>query len=624
MDLGNTLQSFAVLQRNRENVSAHAFIGIANCSGEVLLTVRKNDRIISGFDKVVVGSAARNRVRGVIKGIPTGGPYTLTLQIAGSKEKAIFNNVLVGDLWLLAGQSNMADYGVLPSLAESNPMVHAYYMTNQWNIACDPLHDTGRAVAPVHGGDPACHPKTVGGRGAGPGLPFALAMYEYTKIPQGVIACAHGGTSLAQWEPALKKLGGKSLYGAMYERLRDLGGKVAGLVWYQGCNDTQTQEQVENYSTATRKVFNAVRRDCGNPDLPVVFVQLGPFIYSSGDVKMFSNRWMHIRNDQYLLAHKLKNAVCVPAIDLELCDQIHLSNRGVNTLGKRLADAMQSLREPENHPPQIKVKRLRCLHDFSTANAKIEVTFDNVCGELTARGGIPCGFCLVDKEGNYISDAINCQLEGNKVIVILRVPAVFFNENFQLAYGGSFQPHANVVDSRGRSLPCFMLGARKKPSNMTAYVTAALVSGPNYGSEALEDLNLPDCAEWEKMKFFPAAAGQIYMLCPTAEANTDPKAERKYFFRYQIDVPEDMELKVLFGSDAPFALYCDKKELRREFTSNPVVLDEFTNKLKLTAGRHEFAVVFASNGNRGWGICCRFVRLDGREAPKLLPCCDFK
>ena len=85
-----------------------------------------------------------------------------------------------------------------------------------------------------------------------------------------------------------------------------------------------------------------------------------------------------------------------------------------------------------------------------------------------------------------------------------------------------------------------------------------------------------------------------------------------------------MELKVMFGSDAPFALYCNRKELMRHFTTNPVVLDEFTDKLKLPAGKHEFVVVFASNCGKGWGWCCRFVRLNGKKAPRLLSCGDFK
>ena len=624
MDLGNTLQSFAVLQRNNNDVSEHPFSGTCAGRGDVQMTVKSLSGILPGFNKVVVGTARRGRVRGVIAGLPVGGPYTITLQIAGTAEKTVCKEVLVGDLWLLTGQSNMADYGFLPSLSQSDPMVHAFYMTNEWNIAKDPLHDTGRAVAPVHGGDPSCLPKTAGGRGSGPGLAFALDMYKKTGIPQGLIACAHGGTSLEQWDPGKKKLGGHSLYGAMYERLRDLGGKVAGALWYQGCNETANMEKVSLYTKLTSRLFAAMRRDTGNPDLPIVMVQLGPVIICNGDTTASSQRWILVRNQQYLLPRKVKNLVCVPAIDLPLSDHIHLSNRGVATLGKRLADAMQYLREPGKHPAQIKVKKLTVSRVSVTGDALVEIVFDNVCGELQTHGGEPCGFGLIDKEGKYIADAVSCELKGNRALVHLKVSQMFFSANYQIAYGGSFHPHANIVDSLGRSIPCFIMGGRKNPANMTNFVSEAVVSAPVYGDDSVENLNMPSDAKLSGIKFAKAPFSQLYVLCPPAEAGTAKTAQRKYYFRFQLDLPEAMELKILFGSDAPFVLYCDKKELMREFTTNPVVLDEFKKVFKLDAGRHEFFCAFSSNSGRGWGFCCRFVRQDGKNAPELVTCDKFK
>ena len=62
-------------------------------------------------------------------------------------------------------------------------------------------------------------------------------MHRVTGIPQGIIACADGGTSMQQWDPARKSEGGKSLYGATLRRVQKNGGKVAGVIWYQGESD---------------------------------------------------------------------------------------------------------------------------------------------------------------------------------------------------------------------------------------------------------------------------------------------------------------------------------------------------------------------------------------------------
>ena len=59
-------------------------------------------------------------------------------------------------------------------------------------------------------------------------------MYDYEQVPQGVICCAHGGTSMDQWSPEGRDLGGdESLYGAMYRRFVHNGSRVKGMFWYQ-------------------------------------------------------------------------------------------------------------------------------------------------------------------------------------------------------------------------------------------------------------------------------------------------------------------------------------------------------------------------------------------------------
>ena len=79
-----------------------------------------------------------------------------------------------------------------------------------------------------------------------------------------------------------------------------------------------------------------------------------------------------------------------------------------------------------------------------------------------------------------------------------------------------------------------------------------------------------------------------------------------------------MPLKMLFGADAPFAVYCDGNEIMRRATSNPVVIDEFKCKLSLTAGIHDFCCVLSSNSGKGYGICCRFARLDKGLPPEFV------
>lgn len=602
----------AVLQRTADQVSEYEFSGTCRGSGRLLLTVRQEDRIIADLNRTPAGSALHGKVKGILRGIPVGGPYTLLLEIENTREKAEFKDILVGDLWLLAGQSNMADSGFMPSLTPESVMVRGFYMDNRWDIARDPLHNILYAAAPVHGGNPA-NPVVRPLRGTGPGTAFGLAMYEMEKVPQGLIACAHGGTSLSQWDPALRKQGGRSLYGALYERFRMLGGRVAGVLWYQGCNETDSEKTAEAYEKATRRLFAALRRDCGNPDLPIVFAQLGP--YSPGPHNHSSARnWLTVRCAQYRMGQTLKNSVCVPTIDLELDDLIHLSNRSVPVLGRRMAQAMRSLRCPGSGAPQIAFKSTVCIPDPVTMNGKIRVKFKNVQGKLCSPGPA-CGFGIADQSGNLLCEAVNTVLAGDEAVVQTQIPySMFSHGQYRIVYGGSLQPHANITDEAGRSLPCFLGLIRGQHRNMTAMMTHALISEAIYGDDRFNALTLP--GNLADLKFQPAKFSSFFLACPREEGDLDAKP-KIYCYKFRILLPEAMRLQMSFGADAAFALYCDGKEIDRHCTTNPVVPDEFKIPLKLNAGEHDFVCVFSSNSGHGWGICCRFFRTDGKLLPEF-------
>jgi len=172
--------------------------------------------------------------------LPVGGPY----EVGGARD------VLVGDLWVLAGQSNMEGVGDLVDVEPPSPSVRSYQSRERWAVAEEPLHWLGESPRVIHHRlagrdrvpdepDPR-DPRRD--KGAGLGLTFARLRHERTGVPVGLIPSAHGGTSMAQWDPALRDQGGASLYGATIERVRAAGGHVAGVLWYQGESDANPDD----------------------------------------------------------------------------------------------------------------------------------------------------------------------------------------------------------------------------------------------------------------------------------------------------------------------------------------------------------------------------------------------
>jgi len=172
-------------------------------------------------------------------------------------------DVLVGDVWILAGQSNMQGVGLLKHRLPPVDAVRAFYMDDRWAPAEDPIHNLDAAVDSVHvelsGGT---RPQPARFTGVGPGVAFGQDMFEATGVPQGLIACAHGGTSMEQWDPALKRLGSRSLYGAMLRRFQKNGSRVAGVVWYQGESDANA-EAAPHYTRRMKRLVRAMRAGPG-------------------------------------------------------------------------------------------------------------------------------------------------------------------------------------------------------------------------------------------------------------------------------------------------------------------------------------------------------------------------
>ena len=98
-----------------------------------------------------VGSGTIKFADGKLTGVPAGGPYTINCRVEVSRvdanrgvTKSVTNTsvgpVFVGDLWVLAGQSNMEGVGDLIDVTPPHPQVMMLGMDGQWKPAEEPLH----------------------------------------------------------------------------------------------------------------------------------------------------------------------------------------------------------------------------------------------------------------------------------------------------------------------------------------------------------------------------------------------------------------------------------------------------------------------------------------------------
>ncbi len=608
MQITSGLFDHIVLQRNRRDVSDAAFGGTASANGSLTATVRKSGRALKGWADVSLGAVKGKKFQARLKDLPAGGPYDITLRVIDADGSAAdelnVTDVLVGDVWLLGGQSNMQGCGLLKDGPKPEAMVRAFYMDDRWAPAKEPIHNMWKTVDQVHidlsGG---VRPPKNDGWGVGPGVAFGQSMREMTGVPQGVIACAHGGTAMAQWDPAMKKAGTKSLYGAMIRRFIKNGSKVAGLIWYQGCSDAD-EAAAALYTRRMKALIRATRCDCGK-NLPVATVQISRVMCVPLEA---SHAWNSIQDQQRLLQGVIDNLVTVPAIDLSLDDAIHISGRDQVRLGQRLAQAMGSLtmgRKAGKRP--IELGNISITQSRGSANVIVE--FDNVMGSLRS-GDRPVGFTIGGTGPE--SHVYDVELKGRRAIIHSTLPEESISGKC-LWYGRGTDPVCNITDEAGRSLPVFGPIPIGAPRAITSPIRTLSVSKFLPGADKLNKVEYPKDIKALKLKrrTFP-----LEFCCVHEEAAPWIDQDPYVFYSCRIKCSEAMRLLAILGYDGPVKMWVDGRKRHTDLKgTNPANPCDAVVPFRVDAGEHEILVALGLNGGWAWGIYLRLERLD---VPKRL------
>ncbi len=600
MQITEGLFSRMVLQRTRTDKTRAAFAGTCQAPGTVQARVRTNGRTLRGWNFKKVGQAKGRRLQGRIDGLPVGGPYDIDLRIV-DKGQAVdelsVSDVLVGDVWILAGQSNMQGLGWLVDKCKPIDQVRAFYMYDEWDVAVDPLHTTWCAVDPVHGGNPDA-PRVQPNRfkGVGPGVAFGQDLHKRTGVPQGLIACAHGGTNMDQWDPRSKKAKGQSLYGAMYRRFKKNGGAVAGVFWYQGCADSQP-DKAPCYTQKMKKLVRAMRRDFKDPRLPIVTVQISRTT-RLGDPQW----WTSIREQQRCLPKHINNLAVVPAVDLPLTDTVHLSGQAQNILGKRCAEAMQVLREGRKAGlPSIDVRDITVKPNPISKMADIIVRFKNVAGSLKAPG-LPTGF---DLETITAGDRFyRVDLDGDKAI--LHMQCGLDMADGRLYYGRDYDPYCNITDEAGRSIPAFgPLPVRPTQLRaITPFINSLRISDIFPGAD-IRKLACPDSLKLHPHRFSGLFCDRHLELADAGQALV--------YYAFDFHCSQPMKLNLLLGYDGPAKAWCDGRQIFCDPKgTNPATPDDAAITFAAKEGTHQILVALGSRG-AAWGV---YLRLERRDVSK--------
>jgi sialate O-acetylesterase len=312
---------------------------------------------------------------GELADVPAGGLYRIETRFRNEGNPAgewsprgdMRHHLGVGELWLIAGQSNAAGYGrgTIPDPPELG--LHLLRNNERWALATHPLNDSTdtRHAVNREGANP----------GHAPYLQFARTLKRVLGCPVGLIQTALGGSSLGQWNPGD---GTGDLFRNMVHCAGLAGGQVRGVVWYQGESDA-SPELGATYGERFAHAVRSWREALGLPELAVVTVQLNRVTApptAEGDLG-----WSLVREAQRCASRTIPGVAVVPALDLPLSDQIHTSPAGNLILGERVARA--ALAVAYGMPVRYRAPEIRRARREEAGRA-VELEFDHVESRLEA------------------------------------------------------------------------------------------------------------------------------------------------------------------------------------------------------------------------------------------------
>lgn len=420
-----------------------------------------------GSNKIETKADAKGTWMVRLPAMQAGGPHELTVS---GKNTIKLTDILVGEVWLCSGQSNMEmGLGVVENgekeVAEANhPRIRLLALP--YVSAGEPNNDVDATWS-------VCTPETVSaGRWGGftaVGYFFGRELHRELDVPIGLIDSSWGGTRIEPWTPLCgfrgvpilknmvedierrdfeykreilpKKMteiekwmqvtrralatGEKlpaspgwprhplqsegeptGLYNAMIHPLAPFA--IRGAIWYQGESHVGTDDG-RKYHDLMKALVGGWREVWGEGDFPFYYVQLAPFNYTLFGSEFKSDQMPRIWQAQ-LASLDIPNTGMAVTTDIGNANDIHPYDK--LTVGKRLS--LWAMAKTYGREDLVYSGPL--YQSMAVEGAKARVNFDHVGGGLASRDKKPLNWFEVAGEDNRFV-AAQAEIEGKTVLV---------------------------------------------------------------------------------------------------------------------------------------------------------------------------------------------------------------
>ena len=350
----------------------------------IVITSWDNEEYLAKTDK-------QGRFTLKVKTPKAGGPYYIAF--SDGEELLELNNIMIGEVWICAGQSNMEmqmkGFKQQPVEGTTEELLHCkdanlrlftvkrhvsltpeWDVTGQWNEANSASVRDFSATAYY----------------------FGKALRATLDVPVGLIVTSWGGSACEAWmapewlkafpkvnqhvtEKDMKQLQQRCPTALYYGQLKPLiGYTMRGVIWYQGEDNVP---RYDYYAELLKAMVEGWRSDWKQGDFPFYYCQIAPFDYSVTDWALYNSALL--REQQQKVETMIDNCRMAVLMDTGIKDVIH--PRKKRLAGERLAIlALANTYDVKGLPDFAKYKEVEFKNDTAVVafdRSKEWVYFEN-------------------------------------------------------------------------------------------------------------------------------------------------------------------------------------------------------------------------------------------------------
>jgi sialate O-acetylesterase len=394
------------------------FWGWAEKDQDVTIQVSWNSQIYEGK------SDSEGRWKIWVTTPEAGGPYTVTIK---SKETKVLNDVLIGEVWLCSGQSNME----MPMKGfKGQPVINSnrdILKSKNTNLRFISVPRKVKTVAQDNfkGSWQIAEPQTVSSFSA-TAYYYGSLLQEMLGIPVGLIEVSYGGSCIEAWtsransqpfnERAVPRVVDSSFIDnrtpttLFYGMLNPvIGYAIKGAIWYQGeTNHINASDYTERFVTMVKEW----RELWEQGDFPFYYTQIAPYNYETyfkhGEFKPEYNS-AYLREAQLKALDVIPNSGMAVLMDVGEEHNIHPSNKRIG--GERLAYIALA----KTYGLSGFGYKAPVMKEIKVDKSLLTVTFDNVPNGITSFGEKVTSFELAGADKVYYPAM--AKVERNSVVL---------------------------------------------------------------------------------------------------------------------------------------------------------------------------------------------------------------